>query len=83
MTLRTKLGLASGAVLAWLGAGLIALGQVKPGLALVLFAAPALPLVYAVRVKGWWASPPTPAQAAAGIAVLAGWAGAAVVLAVL
>lgn len=80
MTLRTKLGLGSGAVLAWLGALMVALGQVQHGVALVLFAAPALLMIYAVRVKGWWASPPTLAQLLAGIGVLTSWAAAGAVL---
>jgi len=80
MTLRTKLGLASGLVLAWLGGGLILAGQTRFGMAAVLFSAPALVLVYAVRAKGWWNTPPTLAQGAAGVGVLASWVAAAAVL---
>lgn len=80
MTLRTKLGLASGLVLAWLGGGLILAGLTRPGMAAVLFSAPAVVFVYAVRTKGWWSSPPTLAQGAAGVGVLASWACAAAVL---
>ncbi len=80
LNLRMRLGLVSGVALVAVGLALAALGDGRAGWPLVLLAAPCLPLLYAVRVLGWWDAPPTLGQRAAAAAVLACWSAGVILL---